>query len=71
MKDTHLSRRYCLSWYEELWIYVVQVPFEAPATQSLSQLSSGSHIPVVAFVVADPLIIVLGVLVQPHLGQTH
>ena len=54
-----LSRGHGIAGDEELGKYRIQVPFEGFALKRLPQLFSAGHVPKVAQVVADPLVVVL------------
>lgn len=64
-----LSRSNGISGHEQLRVDVLQVPLERLAAQVVPQLLPLAHVAEVAQVVADPLVVVLLVLVEPDLGQ--
>lgn len=67
----YLSVRHCIPRNKQFRIDVVQIPLEALASQIPPQLLPVADISVGPLVVADPLIVVLGVVVQPNFGQSH
>jgi hypothetical protein len=67
----YLSAGHGFAGDEQFGVDGVQVPLEVLAAEVLAQRPPRADVPEVALVVAYPLVVVLGVLVQPHFGQTN
>lgn len=63
--------RHCLAGNKQLGVDGVQVPLEGLTLELVPQLHSLGNIPKVSLVVANALVIIFGIIVQPNLGQPN